>query len=115
MRRFLKDLQSAGNAGEFYTPRAVTRLIIDRLNPQLDEIVFDPACGTGGFLSCTIDHKEQFVKTSADRETMARTLRGVEKKSLPFNLAITNMILHGIDTPTGRHPRQHARQTISRL
>ena len=99
--KILKDLQSAGNAGEFYTPRAVTRLIIDRLNPQLDEIVFDPACGTGGFLSCTIDHKEQFVKTSADRETMARTLRGVEKKSLPFNLAITNMILHGIDTPTG--------------
>lgn len=99
--KILKDLQSAGNAGEFYTPRAVTRLIVDRLNPQLDENVFDPACGTGGFLSCTIDHKEQFVKTSADRETMARTLRGVEKKSLPFNLAITNMILHGIDTPTG--------------
>ncbi|MDX0769592.1 N-6 DNA methylase [Sinorhizobium medicae] len=102
--KVLKDLQSAGNAGEFYTPRAVTRLIIDRLNPQLDEIVFDPACGTGGFLTCAIDHKQKFVRTTEDRETLARTIRGVEKKSLPFNLCITNMILHGIDTPTGiRH------------
>lgn len=99
--KILKDLQSAGNAGEFYTPRAVTRFIIDRLNPQLDEVVFDPACGTGGFLACAIDHKQQFVKTSAERETLSRTLRGVEKKSMPFNLCITNMILHGIDTPTG--------------
>lgn len=98
--KILKDLQSAGNAGEFYTPRAITRLIIERLNPQLDEIVFDPACGTGGFLSCAIDHKLQFVKTSGDRESLARTIRGVEKKPLPFNLCITNMILHGIDTPT---------------
>ena len=99
--KILKDLQSAGNAGEFYTPRAVTRLIVERLNPQLGEVVLDPACGTGGFLSCTVDHKQQFVRTSADRETLARTLRGVEKKSLPFNLCITNMILHGIDTPSG--------------
>ncbi len=98
--KILKDLQSAGNAGEFYTPRAVTRLIIDRLNPQLDETVFDPACGTGGFLACAIDHKQQFIRTSEDRDTLARTIRGVEKKSLPFNLCITNMILHGIDTPT---------------
>ncbi|WP_395644611.1 N-6 DNA methylase [Terricaulis sp.] len=99
--QILRDLQSAGNAGEFYTPRAVTKLIVDRLAPQLDEIVFDPACGTGGFLTCTIDYKQQFVKTPEDRETLARNLRGVEKKSLPFNLCVTNMILHGIDTPTG--------------
>lgn len=108
--KVLKDLQSAGNAGEFYTPRAVTRLIIDRLNPQLNEIVFDPACGTGGFLVCTIDHKQQFVRTSEDRETLSRTIRGVEKKSMPFNLCITNMILHGIDTPAGvRHDNTLAR------
>jgi type I restriction enzyme M protein len=99
--KILKDLQSAGNAGEFYTPRAVTQLIIDRLNPQLNEIVFDPACGTGGFLSCAIDHKQKFVRTTEDRVALARTIRGVEKKSLPYNLCITNMILHGIDTPTG--------------
>ena len=99
--KILKDLQSAGNSGEFYTPRAVTRLIVDRLAPKLDEIVFDPACGTGGFLACTIDHKQQFLKSSADREKLAKTIRGVEKKSLPFHLCVTNMILHGIDVPSG--------------
>ena len=100
----LKDLQSAGNAGEFYTPRAVTRFIIDRLNPQLNEVVFDPACGTGGFLACAIDHKRKQVQSPADEEVLRSTIRGVEKKSLPHMLCITNMILHGIDTPSGiRH------------
>ena len=99
--QILKDLQSAGNAGEFYTPRAVTKFIIDRLNPKLDEIVFDPACGTGGFLSCTIEHKRKLVKSSADEETLRRTIRGVEKKALPHMLCVTNMILNGIDTPSG--------------
>jgi type I restriction enzyme M protein len=97
----LKDLQSAGNAGEFYTPRAVTRFIIDRLNPKLDEIVFDPACGTGGFLSCAIDHKRKSVRSPDDAETVRNTIRGVEKKALPHMLCVTNMILHGIDTPSG--------------
>ena len=99
--QILKDLQSAGNAGEFYTPRAVTKFIIDRINPQLDETVFDPACGTGGFLTCTIDHKRQFVKSPGDEKVLRRSIRGVEKKALPHMLCITNMILHGIDTPTG--------------
>jgi type I restriction enzyme M protein len=97
----LKDLQSAGNAGEFYTPRAVTRFIIDRLNPKLEEIVYDPACGTGGFLSCAIDHKRKYVHSPADEETLRNSIRGVEKKALPHMLCITNMILHGIDTPSG--------------
>ncbi|TSE14059.1 SAM-dependent DNA methyltransferase [Mesorhizobium intechi] len=97
----LKDLQSAGNAGEFYTPRAVTRFIIDRLDPELQEIVFDPACGTGGFLSCAVDHKRTSVHSPADEETLRNTIRGVEKKALPHMLCITNMILHGIDTPSG--------------
>lgn len=97
----LRDLQSAGNAGEFYTPRAVTRFIIDRLNPRLDEVVFDPACGTGGFLTCAIDHKRKFINAPDDQEMLNRTIRGVEKKALPHMLCITNMILHGIDTPSG--------------
>ena len=102
--KILKDLQSAGNAGEFYTPRAVTKLIVNQLNPSLDEIVYDPACGTGGFLSCAIEHKRKLVKTQADAEKLGKTIRGVEKKALPHLLCITNMILHGIDTPTGiRH------------
>jgi type I restriction enzyme M protein len=99
--QLLRDLQSAGNAGEFYTPRAVTKFVIDRLNPKLEEVVFDPACGTGGFLSCAIEHKRKYVNSPADEETLRRTIRGVEKKALPHMLCITNMILNGIDTPSG--------------
>lgn len=99
--QILRDLQGAGNAGEFYTPRAVTRFIIDRLSPRLDEVVFDPACGTGGFLTCAIDHKRKFINAPEDQEMLNRTIRGVEKKALPHMLCITNMILHGIDTPSG--------------
>jgi type I restriction enzyme M protein len=98
--QILKDLQSAGNAGEFYTPRAVTRFVVNRVDPKLDETVLDPACGTGGFLTCTIDHKrERYVKTEADEETLQCSIFGVDKKTLPHMLCVTNMILHGIDTP----------------
>jgi len=98
--QILKDLQSAGNAGEFYTPRAVTTFIVDRMRPQLNEKVLDPACGTGGFLSNVVEYKrENFVKTASDEELMQSTIHGVEKKSLPHMLCTTNMILHGIDTP----------------
>jgi type I restriction enzyme M protein len=99
--QILRDLQSAGNAGEFYTPRSVTKFIIDRLKPQLGEVVLDPACGTGGFLACTIEYKRQFVKSPDDEALLQSTVRGVEKKALPHMLCITNMILHGIDTPSG--------------
>ncbi|MCD1617491.1 type I restriction-modification system subunit M [Salipiger manganoxidans] len=99
--QILRDLQSAGNAGEFYTPRAVTRFIVNRVDPKLDEVVFDPACGTGGFLTCAIDHKkEHYAKTSKDRQQIAKTIKGVEKKPLPYMLCMTNMILHGIDSPS---------------
>jgi type I restriction enzyme M protein len=99
--QILKDLQSAGNAGEFYTPRAVTNFIVNRVDPKLDETVLDPACGTGGFLTCTIEHKRKYyVKSAEDEETLQASIRGVEKKALPHMLCVTNMILHGIDTPT---------------
>ncbi|MDT4332391.1 N-6 DNA methylase [Methylomonas sp. MS20] len=103
--QILKDLQNAGNAGEFYTPRAVTQFIVNRIDPKLSETVLDPACGTGGFLSCAIDHKrERYVKTEQDEQTLQASIRGVEKKALPHMLCVTNMILHGIDTPTNiRH------------
>jgi len=103
--QILKDLQSAGNAGEFYTPRAVTQFIINRVDPKLDEKVLDPACGTGGFLACTIEHKRKhYVKSAADMATLIDSIHGVEKKALPHMLCTTNMILHGIDTPTNiRH------------
>lgn len=103
--QILKDLQSAGNAGEFYTPRAITKFIVNRVDPQLGESVLDPACGTGGFLACAIDHKrDNYVHSAADADILQKSIYGVEKKSLPHMLCITNMILHGIDTPTNiRH------------
>jgi len=99
--QILKDLQSAGNAGEFYTPRAVTQFIVDRVDPKLRETVLDPACGTGGFLSNVIEHKRsKFVKTTDDEKILQASIQGVDKKSLPHMLCTTNMILHSVDTPT---------------
>lgn len=113
--QILRDLQSAGNAGEFYTPRAVTRFIVNRIDPKLEETVLDPACGTGGFLTCAIDHKrEHYVKTRDDEEVLVNSIRGFEKKALPHMLAVTNMILHGIDTPTHiRHDNTLSRSYTS--
>ena len=99
--QILKDLQSAGNAGEFYTPRAVTEFIVNRVDPKLEERVMDPACGTGGFLTSTIEHKRRhYVTTPQDEETLQGTIRGMEKKPLPHLLASTNLILHGIEVPS---------------
>ncbi len=98
--QILKDLQSAGNAGEFYTPRAVTRFIVQMIDPQLGEIIFDPACGTGGFLACSFNHVEQnYVTTAEDQQILQGQIRGVEKKQLPHLLCTTNMLLHGIEVP----------------
>ncbi|RVU30536.1 N-6 DNA methylase [Neptunomonas marina] len=98
--QILRDLQSAGNAGEFYTPRAVTRFIVQMIDPQLGESIFDPACGTGGFLACSFDHvKEHYVSTGSDHQTLQQQIRGVEKKQLPHLLCTTNMLLHGIEVP----------------
>lgn len=98
--QILRDLQSAGNAGEYYTPRAVTQFMVDIIDPQLHEKVLDPACGTGGFLTATIQHKRKnYVRTPADEALLQETITGVEKKPLPHLLCTTNMLLHGIDTP----------------
>jgi type I restriction enzyme M protein len=98
--QILKDLQSAGNAGEFYTPRAVTQFMINRTDPKLGESIFDPACGTGGFLSNAFDHvKNNYVKTGSDQQSLQKQIYGVEKKQLPHLLCTTNMLLHGIEVP----------------
>jgi type I restriction enzyme M protein len=98
--QILKDLQSAGNAGEFYTPRAVTGFMVNRVDPKLGESIMDPACGTGGFLACSFDHvKDNYVKTAADHQILQKQIHGVEKKQLPHLLCTTNMLLHGIEVP----------------
>ncbi len=97
--QILKDLQSAGNAGEFYTPRAVTRFIVQMINPQLGESILDPACGTGGFLACSVDTLKDQVKDSEGQQQLQQSVRGVEKKQLPHLLCTTNMMLHGIEVP----------------
>jgi type I restriction enzyme M protein len=97
--QILRDLQSAGNAGEFYTPRAVTKFMVQMVNPRLGERVLDPACGTGGFLTNTIEHVRQQVNRVEDEQILQASIKGVEKKQLPYFLCVTNMMLHGIDTP----------------
>jgi len=103
--QLLNDLRGAGNAGEFYTPRAITAFMVDRVNPCLSkkEKVLDPACGTGGFLTAAIEHfrKQLSAKSSAsDRRAIEQLIRGIEKKQLPHLLCTTNMLLHDIDVPS---------------
>jgi type I restriction enzyme M protein len=95
----LKSLQSAGNAGEFYTPRAVTDFMVKMTEPKLGERIADFACGTGGFLTSTLKVLEPQIKTIEDREEYNKSIYGIEKKPLPYLLAITNMLLHEIDSP----------------
>jgi len=109
--QILKDLQSAGNAGEFYTPRAVTQFMVDMVDPKLGEKILDPACGTGGFLACSIEHvRANTVKTAEDEQRLQQSVFGVEKKALPHLLCTTNMLLHGIEVPSNiRHDNTLAR------
>lgn len=95
----LKELQSAKSSGEYYTPRAVTQFMVDMINPQIGESILDPACGTGGFLTCSL---EKLSKLNGFDETsliIQNSIRGVEKKPLPHLLCTTNLILHGIEKP----------------
>ena len=104
--KLLKDLQSAGNAGEFYTPRAVTQFIVEQVNPRLGETICDPAVGSAGFLCESFDYlraQNPQRTTAQDRTLQERTFYGKEKKSLAYVIAIMNMILHGIEAPNIMH------------
>ena len=112
--KLLKDLQSAGNAGEFYTPRAVTQFIVEQVNPRLGETILDPACGTGGFLVCAIEHLRKQAKTETHERSIQDCFAGIEKKHLPHVLCMTNLLLHGIDIPANvRHDNTLKRPLIS--
>ncbi|WP_338813303.1 N-6 DNA methylase [Bernardetia sp. Wsw4-3y2] len=96
----LKELRDAGNKGEYYTPRAITQLMTQLTDPKLNEKVLDPAAGTGGFLTAAIDHiKENYVKKVEDEQNLQQNIIGWELKPVAFVLGLTNLILHGIDTP----------------
>jgi type I restriction enzyme M protein len=98
----LKELQSAGKSGEFYTPRAITQFITDIINPQIGEKILDPACGTGGYLTCAIEHLKKKANTVKERKAIEENIMGWEYKPLPYLLATTNLILHDIEVPNIR-------------
>ena len=97
----LLELQSAGDAGEFYTPRAVTQFAIEMVDPEPGEIIFDPACGTGGFLSGSFEHVKEKIDTAKELKILKENIRGIENKALPYILCLTNMMVHGIEVPSG--------------
>lgn len=113
--QILNDLQNAGNAGEYYTPRAVTAFMVQQIDPHPGEILFDPACGTGGFLTCAMRHmRENYVKRPEQAALMQGALRAVEKKPLPHMLCVTNMLLNGVEEPDFvRHDNTLARPLVS--
>ena len=99
----LKELQSAGSAGEFYTPRAVTEFMARMIDPKIGEKMADFACGTGGFITSWLKVLEEKVKTAEDQKEYATSVYGIEKKQFPYMLCITNLLLHDVDSPKIYH------------
>ena len=108
----LKELQSAGSAGEFYTPRAVTDFMAMMIDPQVGERMADLACGTGGFITSWLKYLEPKIKTTDDRESLNTSIYGIEKKQFPYMLCITNMLLHDIDNPEIIHGNSLVRDVL---
>ena len=99
----LKELQSAGSAGEFYTPRAVTDFMAQVIQPQIGETMADFACGTGGFIISWLKELKKLVNTTEDEEAYSNSIYGIEKKQFPYMLCVTNLLLHGLDVPQVYH------------
>lgn len=108
----LKELQSAGSSGEFYTPRAVTDFMAKMIKPQIGENVADFACGTGGFLTSWLKELSAHIETTEDQEKYDNSIYGIEKKQFPYMLCITNMLLHGIDVPKIYHDNSLLRDVL---
>src|SRR5574344_275998 len=99
----LRELQSAGSSGEFYTPRAVTTFMAQMIKPKIGEKMADFACGTGGFITSWLNELIKLVKTTDDQEKYDNSIYGIEKKQFPYMLSITNMLLHEIENPAIYH------------
>ena len=99
----LKELQSAGSSGEFYTPRAVTDFMAKMISPNVGEKMADFACGTGGFITSWIKELEKKVTSVEAQQALQNSIYGIEKKQFPYMLCVTNMLLHGIDAPSIHH------------
>lgn len=99
----LKDLQSAGSSGEFYTPRAVTDFMVKATNPTLEDNIADFAAGTGGFLTSSLKHLETQIETVNDRQRYNEIVFGIEKKPMPYLLGVTNLLLHDVSSPSFYH------------
>ena len=99
----LKEMQSAGSSGEFYTPRAVTDFMAKVIKPKVGEVMADFARGTGGFITSWLNELDAKVKTASDREDFNNSIYGIEKKQFPYMLCVTNMLLHNIDMPRIYH------------
>lgn len=108
----LRELQSAGSAGEFYTPRAVTEFMARMIQPKIGEHMADFACGTGGFITSWLNQLAPQVKTTSDQEAYDNSIYGVEKKQFPYMLCITNMLLHGLDVPRIYHNNSLLRDVL---
>lgn len=108
----LKELQSAGSSGEFYTPRAVTDFMAKMIEPNIGETMADLACGTGGFITSWLKELHKKVETVADEEAYSSSIYGIEKKQFPYMLAITNMLLHDLDVPQIFHDNTLLRDVL---
>ena len=108
----LKELQSAGSAGEFYTPRAVTDFMAQVIQPQIGETMADFACGTGGFMVSWLKELHKQVKTTEDEEAYSSSIYGIEKKQFPYMLCVTNLLLHGLDIPQVYHDNTLLRDVL---
>ena len=108
----LRELQSAGSSGEFYTPRAVTDFMAHMIEPQIGEQMADFACGTGGFLTSWLTDLEKKIKNTSDQEAYDNSIYGIEKKQFPYMLCITNMLLHGIDVPQIYHDNSLTKKVL---
>ena len=108
----LKELQSAGSAGEFYTPRAVTDFMAKMIRPQVGETMADFACGTGGFMVSWLKQLQPRIRTTEDQAAFSESVYGIEKKQFPYMLCITNMLLHGLDVPRVYHDNSLLRDVL---